>query len=104
MSSFTLPPRPSLIAKLDIEEVVNESKTTVFILIGVLVALVILNLFYKFFLQGFLEKRRNRRVEPQAQVIEVVVNNAKDNDNTIKNKSIENSMEMKEKNDLKSVD
>lgn len=68
---------PNLIPDDRVEEKLQTSSMTFYILVGVLIGLVVLNLFYRFFLQKCLANRRSSRDEPQ--VIEVVVKSPIDN-------------------------
>lgn len=65
--------------------------------LGVLIGLLALNLFYKFFLQGYCACKSNQRVDPQ--VIEVVVNNETDKstENFIENETKKNEIDEQEK-------
>lgn len=85
---------PPLLDRIIIDDKIKESSTTVYILVGVLIGLVVLNIVYRIFLRGFCANRRNRRVEPQ-EVEVVVINNAAEG--TAEKKSNEKSIETKEK-------
>lgn len=96
----TTTPKLKLITSLPFTADVMLFVIIAFSVLGVLIGLLALNLFYKFFLEGFYPCKRTQNRDPQ--VIEVVVNNATDQPTENTEKSIntqdnEKSIEMQEK-------
>lgn len=83
---------PELIKDFPFTADVIGASTIIYSVLGVLIGLMALNLFYRLFVQGYFAFMRNRRVEPQ--VVEVVVNN--DAESIIERKSNEKPIETKE--------
>ena len=92
---------PITLADDNIKENLDRSSMDIIVLVGVLVGLVVLNLFYRFFLQKCLESRRNSshsKGEPRVITVKIPTEGNVKNTNLMLTN--EKSVEIKDKSEI----